>query len=44
MFRGFSDFTVTDEGWAYKEVKIGNKDDGKGDLRDGDRVVFDWSG
>lgn len=44
VFRGFPDFTITDEGWAYKEVKIGNKDDGKGDLVDGDRVVFDWSG
>ncbi|EJK67034.1 hypothetical protein THAOC_11982 [Thalassiosira oceanica] len=40
----YPDFTITDEGWAYKEVKIGNKDDGKGDLVDGDRVVFDWSG
>ena len=44
VFRGSPDFTVSDEGWAYKEVKIGNKDDGKGDLKDGDRVVFDWSG
>ncbi len=39
----YEDFTSTSEGWSYKEVKIG-KDIGGGDLKDGDRVVFDWSG
>ena len=40
----YDDFTSTSEGWSYKDVKIGNKDDGGGGLKDGDRVVFDWSG
>ena len=40
----YDDFTSTSEGWSYKDVKIGNKDDGGGELKDGDRVVFDWSG
>jgi len=40
----YPDFTASAEGWAYKDVKPGIKEDGKGDLKDGDRVVFDWSG
>ena len=39
----YEDFTPTSEGWSYKDVKIGS-DAGGGDLKDGDRVVFDWSG
>ena len=39
----YEDFTSTSEGWSYKDVKIGS-DAGGGDLKDGDRVVFDWSG
>ena len=39
----YEDFTPTKEGWSYKEVKIG-KDIGGGEIKDGDRVVFDWSG
>jgi hypothetical protein len=39
----YEDFTATSEGWSYKDVKDGNNDGG-GDLKDGDRVVFDWSG
>ena len=39
----YGDFTSTSEGWSYKDVKVGTGTDG-GDLRDGDRVVFDWSG
>lgn len=37
----YSDFTKTEEGWSYRDVK-----DGKGDttVQPGDRVVFDWSG
>lgn len=41
------DFTSTDEGWSYKDVKVGSADSkggAGGDLKDGDRVVFDWSG
>ncbi|KAL7539515.1 hypothetical protein ACHAXR_009357 [Thalassiosira sp. AJA248-18] len=38
----YDDFQSTPEGWSYKEVKVGK--DGGGDLKDGDRVVFDWSG
>merc|ERR1719254_38748 len=41
--QSYNDFTITPEGWSFKEVKLG-KDSGGGDLRDGDRVVFDWSG
>jgi len=38
--QSYSDFTKTEEGWQYKDVKVGS-----GDLpREGDRVVFDWSG
>ena len=38
------------EGWSYKDVKIGsssNSGSNNGDAeewKDGDRVVFDWSG
>jgi len=39
----YDDFTASPEGWSYKEVKVG-KEIGGGDLKDGDRVVFDWSG
>lgn len=39
----YEDFTSTPEGWSYKDVKVGS-DAGGGDLTDGDRVVFDWSG
>ena len=39
----YEDFTPSPEGWSYKEVKIG-KDIGGGEIKDGDRVVFDWSG
>ncbi|KAL3802099.1 hypothetical protein HJC23_010855 [Cyclotella cryptica] len=39
----YEDFTTTSEGWSYKDVKVGS-DVGGGELRDGDRVVFDWSG
>lgn len=41
-FQSYEDFASTSEGWSYKDVKIG-KDIG-GELKDGDRVVFDWSG
>jgi hypothetical protein len=40
----YEDFTSTSEGWSYKDVKIGSSDGRGGDLKDGDRVVFDWSG
>lgn len=40
----YDDFTTASEGWSYKDVKIGDKEFGGGDLKDGDRVVFDWSG
>ena len=43
MLQTYEDFTPTKEGWSYKEVKIG-KDIGGGEIKDGDRVVFDWSG
>ena len=39
----YDDFTATSEGWSYTDKKIGT-DIGGGDLKDGDRVVFDWSG
>lgn len=39
----YEDFTDMPEGWSYKDVKVGSGDSG-GDLKDGDRVVFDWSG
>ena len=41
--QSYEDFTTTSEGWQYKDIKIG-KDIGGGDIKDGDRVVFDWSG
>ena len=40
----YDDFTATPEGWSYKDVKVGNKGDAGVTLRDGDRVMFDWSG
>jgi hypothetical protein len=42
----YDDFAAMPEGWSYKDVKVGNKGDagGGGTLKDGDRVVFDWSG
>lgn len=36
----YEDFTKTNEGWLYREVKAGSGDR----AREGDRVVFDWSG
>ena len=36
----YSDFTKTREGWSYREVKPGTGEK----AREGDRVVFDWSG
>lgn len=36
----YPDFQQTDEGWSYKDVKIGNGDSPK----TGDRVVYEWSG
>eukprot|EP00986_Skeletonema_menzelii_P021480 scaffold34693_cov148-Skeletonema_menzelii.AAC.2 len=38
----YEDFTPTEEGWSFKEVKKGTK--GGDPASDGDRVVFDWSG
>ncbi len=38
----YEDFTPTPEGWSYKEVKKGTK--GGDAAKEGDRVVFDWSG
>jgi len=40
----YDDFTATPEGWSYKDVKDAKQEFGGGDLKDGDRVVFDWSG
>jgi FKBP-type peptidyl-prolyl cis-trans isomerase len=37
----YDDFIPTDEGWQYKDVKLGV---GNVEIQDGDRVVFDWSG
>lgn len=39
--QSYSDFTKTEEGWQYKDVKLGV---GDGVLQTGDRAVFDWSG
>jgi hypothetical protein len=36
----YPDFAMTDEGWSFREVKVG--DGASPNL--GDRVVFDWSG
>ncbi len=42
----YDDFAAMPGGWSYKDVKVGNKGDSGGGvtLKDGDRVVFDWSG
>ena len=42
----YDDFAAMPEGWSYKDVKVGNRGyaGGGGTLKDGDRVVFDWSG
>ena len=37
----YEDFTKTEEGWQYKDVKLGT---GDAVLETGDRAVFDWSG
>ena len=37
----YEDFSQTDEGWQYKDVKVGS---GDVQLENGDRAVFDWSG
>jgi len=49
--QSYDDFVTTSDGWSYKDVKIGgattkanNGDASGGTLKDGDRVVFDWSG
>lgn len=36
----YPDFQQTNEGWSYKDVKVGNGDSPK----TGDRVVYEWSG
>lgn len=36
----YEDFERSNEGWLYREVKAGTGDNAK----EGDRVVFDWSG
>jgi len=36
----YEDFTKTNEGWLYRQVKEGSGDKAS----EGDRVVFDWSG
>ncbi|KAL7531220.1 hypothetical protein ACHAWF_007108 [Thalassiosira exigua] len=38
--QAYEDFVATDEGWSYKDVKVGKG----GTPSEGDRVVFDWSG
>jgi len=42
----YDDFAAMPGGWSYKDVKVGSRGDagGGGALKDGDRVVFDWSG
>jgi hypothetical protein len=37
----YEDFTKMEEGWQYKDVKVGS---GDVVLETGDRAVFDWSG
>jgi len=37
----YEDFTATKEGWSYKDATVGRSDV---TIREGDRVVFDWSG
>lgn len=39
--QSYEDFTKTDEGWQFKDVKVGA---GDATLEVGDRAVFDWSG
>lgn len=36
----YPDFTQTNEGWSYKDVKVGSGESPKA----GDRVVYEWSG
>ena len=36
----YPDFTMTDEGWSYLDVKVGNGESPK----KGDRVIYEWSG
>jgi hypothetical protein len=40
LVQEYADFTKTNEGWSYRDVKEG---DGESPST-GDRVVFDWSG
>ena len=37
----YEDFITMPEGWSYKDVKSGT---GNNEWKDGDRLVFDWSG
>jgi hypothetical protein len=37
----YSDFVKTEEGWQYKDIKVGT---GDVVLQPGDRAVFEWSG
>lgn len=39
--QSYDDFTKTDEGWQYRDVKVGRTGEA---AQTGDRVVFDWSG
>ena len=39
----YEDFITTPEGWSYKDVKSGSGTNNE-EWKDGDRVVFDWSG
>lgn len=36
----YPDFVQSDEGWSYKDVKVGSGESPK----EGDRVVYEWSG
>ena len=49
----YNDFITTPEGWSYKDVQLGSSSSSRGgsgvekneeEWKDGDRVVFDWSG
>lgn len=49
--QSYDDFVTMSDGWSYKDVKIGgatikanNGNASGGTLKDGDCVVFDWSG
>ena len=42
--QSYDDFITTSDGWSYKDVKIGSIATAGDTLKDGDRVVFDWSG